>query len=190
AFTIVDDAHGIGILGKKGRGSIELYDVFNKIDMVTGSFGKAFGCAGGFIASNSRVIEFLSYFCPPLVYSTALPPVLAASAIASFEIIESADDKRKKLYKNKEALYVQLKEMGFNLTESNTPLFSIVSKEAQETINLARDLFQKGVYATPFVPPSVPIGRSCLRLIPHAGLGDEEINKVISVFNEIKARYT
>ncbi|MCK5283715.1 MAG: aminotransferase class I/II-fold pyridoxal phosphate-dependent enzyme [Nanoarchaeota archaeon] len=188
AFTIVDDAHGIGILGKNGKGSLELKNVLGKIDMVTGSLGKALGCAGGFIATNSKVAEFFRYFCPPFVYSTALPPSIVAASIASLDLVEKSEAKRKRLYKNKEMLFNGLKEIGYNLTESDTPLFSIKSKEAQEIINLARDLYKKGVYATPFVPPSVPLGSSRLRLIPHAGLGDEEINTVIRIFKDLKSR--
>lgn len=188
AFTIVDDAHGLGILGKNGKGSLEVKNALGKIDMVTGSLGKALGCAGGFIATNSKVAEFFRYFCPPLVYSTALPPSIVAASIASLELVENSDARRKRLYKNKEMLFGSLKDMRYDLTESDTPLFSIKSKEAQEIINLARDIYEKGVYATPFVPPSVPLGSSRLRLIPHAGLGDEEINKIISVFKELKSR--
>ena len=187
AFTIVDDAHGVGILGKNGKGSLEVKNVLGKIDMLTGSLGKALGCSGGFIATNSKVAGFFRYFCPPFVYSTALPPSLVAASIASLELIQKSEERRKRLYDNKNQLFNGLNEIGYDLTESETPLFSVKSREAQEIINLARDLYKNGAYATPFVPPSVPLGSSRLRLIPHAGLGHEDIDKVINIFREIKS---
>lgn len=189
AFTIVDDAHGLGVLGKTGRGSLEVFDVLGEIDIVSGSFGKALGCSGGFIATSHQVADFFRYRCGPLIYSTALSPVLAATTITAIDLVKEANDKRQKLIQNKEKLYAELKEMGYPLTNSVTPLFSIVSKEATQTIQLARDLYNKGVYTTPFVPPSVPNGRSCLRCIPHANLEEEDIDYVIETFRQLKDTY-
>ncbi|MBU2104746.1 MAG: pyridoxal phosphate-dependent aminotransferase family protein [Nanoarchaeota archaeon] len=189
AFTIVDDAHGLGILGKKGKGSLEVFNVLDKIDLVTGSLGKALGSAGGFIATNKSVANFLRYMCAPFIYSTALPPVLAAPAIVAIDLVEKSEDRRQKLFRNKEKLYNSVKELGYNLTNSTTPLFSIISREAEQTIQLAKDLYENGVYATPFVPPSVPKGRSCLRFIPHAGLEEDDINQIIDIFKNLGGKY-
>lgn len=190
AFTIVDDAHGIGVLGKTGRGSLEVFNVLGKIDLVSGSFGKALACSGGFIATNYQVADFFRYRCGPLIYSTVLPPLLAATTITAIDLVKEADEKRQKLAQNKERLYAELKEMGYLLTNSITPLFSIISKEAKQTIRLARDLYKKGVYTTPFIPPSVPGGHSCLRCIPHANLEEADIDYVIEAFRELKESYT
>ncbi|MFA5031939.1 MAG: aminotransferase class I/II-fold pyridoxal phosphate-dependent enzyme [bacterium] len=189
AFTVVDDAHGIGVLGNTGRGSFEMFNVLGKIDLISGSFGKAFGCTGGFIATNHKVADFFRYRCGPLIYSTALPPVLIASIIVAIDLIEKSTERRKMLVQNKETLYTALKGMGYPLTNSITPLFSIISKEAQKIIELARDLYKKGIYATPFIPPSVPEGHSCLRCIPHANLEKEDINYIINTFTELKNIY-
>ncbi len=179
AFTIVDDAHGLGILGNEGKGTCNGFDV----DMVTGSLGKAVGCSGGFIAAKKDVAEYFRYFCPPYVYSTALPPAIAASAIESIDIIRGADDRRSRLFRNKTTLYKGLEDEGYELTGSKTPLFSIKA-DAGKIIELARDLFDKGIYATPFVPPSVPEGR--LRLIPHARLDRDDLEQAIDCFKSLR----
>ncbi len=189
AFIIMDDAHGLGTLGETGRGSSEVKDVLSKVHMITGSLGKGLGCSGGFVSTNHEIAEYFRYFSSQFVYSTALPPAMAAASIEALKIVEYATDRRAKLNANKEKLVKAVKDLGFRTTESTTPLFSIISKDACSTIDLARDLFEKGVYATPFIPPSVPIGRSCLRFIPNAELTDEDLDRVIEAFKGLGGDY-
>ena len=188
AFLILDDAHGIGVLGKHGKGTAELFDVLENVNLITGSLGKALGCFGGFIATNSEIADYLKYSMAPLIYSTALPPVVAAASLASINLVEDADLRRQHLYRNKERMYNALKQMGYKLTPSSTPLFSILLGTNAKTFKLTKSLFEKGVYVTPFATPSVPKGHSLVRLIPHANLTQEDISEAIHVFDEVKKK--
>ncbi len=190
AIVIVDDAHGLGVLGETGRGSLELKGVLGRVDIVTGSLGKALGSCGGFIAGDGDEIKELRYYCSNYIYSTALPPVMAAPAIKALELLDKTDAERKRLWANKDKLYKAVKDMGYSLTPSNTPLFSVMSEDPEEILLLAKDLMDNGVYGTPFIPPSVPSKHSCLRLIPHAGLTDEDIDAVIEVFEKLRGDHT
>ncbi len=189
AFLIVDDAHGLGTIGEEGRGSCEVRSVLSKVDMVTGSLGKTLACTGGFISANHEIADYFRYYSSQFVYSTSLPPAMTAACIKSIEIVKGASDRRRKLVRNKDRLISAVRDLGFNTTSSETPLFSIISRDACDTIRLARDLFERGVYAIPFIPPSVPIGRSCLRFIPSAELDIEDIDQVIEVFKDLGGNY-
>lgn len=190
AFIIMDDAHGLGTVGDNGRGSSEIMNVLSKVHMITGSLGKALGCAGGFITTSHDIADYFRYYCSSFVYSTALPPAITAASIEAFDIVAEAKDRREKLNRNKEVLLKAVRDLGFNTTISSTPLFSIISQHASNTIKLSRDLFERGVYAIPFIPPSVPIGRSCLRFIPSAELDTEDIERTIEIFKDLRGDYS
>lgn len=190
AFIIMDDAHGLGTLGDNGKGSSEVMNVLSKVHMVTGSLGKALGCTGGFMSTSHNIADYFRYYCSHFVYSTALPPAITAASIEAFSLVAEAKDRREKLNRNKEMLLKAVRDLGFKTTGSSTPLFSIISKHAVNTIKLARDLFERGVYTTPFIPPSVPLGRSCLRFIPSAELDTEDIEKVIEIFKGLRGDYS
>lgn len=186
AFVVLDDAHGIGVLGSKGKGTTEYFDCLGKVDLITGSLGKAVGCFGGFIATNSEVADVLRYKNGSLIYSTALPPYISAASLKSLEIIERSNKRRKQIMSNKQKLYDALNKQGYILTPSSTPLFSVITGTNYETAKLSRKLYENGVYGTAFLVPSVPEGRALIRLIPNANLTEDDLNKTISAFGKIK----
>ncbi len=186
AFVILDDAHGVGVLGNKGRGIIEQEDSIGEVDLITGSLGKAVGCFGGFIATSSEITDILRYRMGSLIYSTALPPVICAASLKSLEIVERAQKSREKIGENKKRLFQLLSELGYNLTPSSTPLFSVITGTNYATATLARDLNENKVYGTPFMIPSVPEGRALIRFIPHANLTEEDLVETIGAFKRIK----
>jgi len=185
AFIILDDAHGVGVLGKEGRGVMEKYGIFN-IDLITGSLGKAIGCFGGFLTGKEKIIDFFRYRLPSYIYSTALPPSVAAGSLCSIELIPGLTDRREKIERYKDKLYKSLNNMGYNLTPATSPLFSVIFENTGKTLEVTKALFEKGVYGTPFLPPSVPKESPRIRLIPTANLQEEDIDEVIKVFKEIK----
>ncbi len=186
AFVIVDDAHGIGVLGNEGRGVLEVFDVFKDVDLITGSFGKAIGTFGGFLAGNKQLIDGFRYRTPMYLYSTALPPSIAAATIASLEYTKKHSELREKINKYAKKLFGALKLMKFRLTNSTTPLVSITFKTAEDTFLATKMLFEKGIYVVPFVPPSVPKKASRIRLTLNANLREEDVDYVIQVFEHIR----
>ncbi len=186
AFVIVDDAHGLGVLGREGRGILELTDTYQDVDLMTGSFGKAVGTFGGFIAGKADIIDGFRYKAPMYFYSTALPPVMAGATIASLRYVEDHPRLREKIMRLARKLYEALDQMRFNLTGSTTPLVSVVFKTSENTFLAAKMLSERGIYGVPFIPPSVAKNTARIRLTVNALLEDEDIDKTISAFEEIK----
>ncbi|MCK5659054.1 MAG: pyridoxal phosphate-dependent aminotransferase family protein [Alphaproteobacteria bacterium] len=186
AFTIIDDSHGVGILGDTGRGVVELYDAFKEIDLITFSLGKAIGTFGGALAGRGQIVDFFRYSSSMYFYSTALPPGIAGATIKALKYIDQAQEERGRIKKYANKMYEALKEMGYTLSESEHPLFSVISKTSQETFKLTKQLFERGVYVVPFIPPSVPKNSPRIRLTFNAYLAESDVNQAISVFKEIK----
>ena len=189
AFLIVDDAHGVGVLGKEGRGILEKFNAYNDVDLVTGSLGKALGVFGGFLAGKDKLIDYFKYNSPMHFYSTALPPYIAAATIAAIDFVKTHDDIRQRIFAYKDKLFTELKSLGYRLTDSQTPLFSILFRDSVETLKFTRLLSKKQIYVVPFVPPSVPKESPRIRLLASAYLKDKDIDKVIKVFKELKNNY-
>ncbi|MBL7130243.1 MAG: aminotransferase class I/II-fold pyridoxal phosphate-dependent enzyme [Candidatus Omnitrophica bacterium] len=189
AFVIVDDAHGLGVLGEEGRGILEKYNVYNDVDLITGSLGKALGIFGGFLAGREKLIDYFRYNAFMYFYSTALPPYIAAAGIAAIDFLKAHNDLRLKIFGYKDKIFSALKGMGYRLTKSETPLFSILFRNSYETIKMTKLLFERQIYVVPFLPPSVPKTSPRIRLLASAYLTDKDIDKVIRVFKELKTEY-
>ncbi len=186
AFVVVDDAHGIGVLGETGRGVIEQCQVFDRVDLITGSYGKAFGAFGGFISGKKQILDYFRYDSSMLIYSTALPPAVTAAALASLEIVDKHPELIKRTWQYANQLRKGLLEMGYKLTNSKAPLVSVLFKSTPQTVMATKILFSKGVMGTPFVAPSVPAKYPRIRLIPGANLKEEHIEKALVAFKELK----
>ncbi len=186
AFIVLDDAHGVGVLGNKGKGVIEQFDCLGEVDLISGSLGKAIGCFGGFIATSSEVTDIFKYKMGSLIYSTSLPPSLSAAALKSLEFVERGYKRREHIMKNKQKLFDALNKQGYVLTPSSTPLFSVIAGTNYEAAKLSKGLYEHGIYGTPFLTPSVPEGRALIRLIPHANLTEKDLNETIQAFEKVK----
>ncbi|MBI4981637.1 MAG: aminotransferase class I/II-fold pyridoxal phosphate-dependent enzyme [Candidatus Omnitrophica bacterium] len=189
AQIIIDDAHGIGVLGKNGRGALEHFNAFNDIFLISGSLGKAIGLSGGFLAGNKQTIEYLRYNSGPYFYSTALAAHIAKSAITALEITKKSDKTREKIFSLKNTLYHALLKMNYQLSSSEAPIFSILFKDTFSTLKFSKALFRENIYAVVFLPPSVPQDSPRIRLIVSAHLNTDIINKTIRIFNKIKDEY-
>jgi len=164
-WLMLDDAHGIGVLGKHGRGTLEHLNIdANDTTIITGTFGKAFGTSGAFVAANDDVIESLIQFAKPYIYNTAMPPPMVAATLKSLELIQTEAWRREKL--NELIIYfkMQAKEMGVELIDSTTAIQSIVIGDADKAIEIHDALQQKNILVSLFRPPTVPVNSSCLRI--------------------------
>jgi len=185
---IIDDSHGIGVIGKTGKGILEEKNIENYEGIYTASTGKALGVAGGFVSSNYQIIEFLRYSSPGLLYSTAIPPTLIAGTIKALEII-TRDGKElvQSLSDNKKYLYENMLKHNFHLLQSEAFICSALTGSNEKTFRICKALFQAKILTTPFIYPSVAKNKGIIRLIPRVDLSTDQLDYVISAFVKIRA---
>ena len=164
AMLFVDDAHGTGVMGKGGRGTVEHFGIDPQRIFQMGTLSKALGTVGGYLVGSQSCIQYLINSCRSFLYSTALPPSFAAAAQTALEIVQSDSGRRTRLWKNREHMFQGLSAMGFTLTQTQSPILPIILNEAHLAVTMSKALFDHGVYIPPIRPPTVPQGTSRLRV--------------------------
>ncbi|WP_291634766.1 pyridoxal phosphate-dependent aminotransferase family protein [Clostridium sp.] len=186
ALPIIDDSHGLGVIGKSGKGILEEASIDNYRGIYTASLGKAFANSGGIIAGPKSIIEYLRYYCPHLVYSTALPPSSLGGIEKVIDIIEKDfDNISKRMWNYRNNISNCLTLNGFKLAEGKAPITSIVTRSSGATIYLAKKFYENKILTTPFIAPSVPLNQGRVRLIAGANLKEESIEKVLKIIKNI-----
>ncbi len=190
AITFVDDSHGIGVMGKTGRGTIEHFGLLGKIDIITGTLGKALGgAAGGFVASSSSVITTLSQISRPQLFSNGVPPTVAGSALQAICILQKSPGLVKKLRSNTDYFRKKLKSMGFNPLDSESAIIPVIVGETAQAIRLSNALLDEGVFVTGFGYPVVPEGTARIRIQISAVLDKKTMDKALLAFERVKNRF-
>jgi glycine C-acetyltransferase len=185
-LPVIDDSHGIGVIGRSGRGILEEKNIENFDGIYTASLGKALANSGGIISGKKGLIEYLKYSCPGFIYSTALPPPVLAGIEAVLDIIDKEFPiLSEKMWRYKQMISECLIDSGFNLTEGQAPITSILIKDLEDCARIAKKIHANNILATPFVPPSVPPNENKIRLIAGANLSDSTINKALDIFRKI-----
>ncbi len=188
ALVMVDDSHASGVLGKSGRGSIEQAGVMDRIDILTSTFGKALGGAGGgFTAGRKEIIQVLHQRSRTTLFSNSLPPMIAAAALY---VLQSYDDKfirnREKLEENTKYFRSKMEELGFALGgDGKHPITPVMLMEEKLASNMARVLFDKGIYVRGFTYPVVPKGKARIRVQISAAHTTEQIDQAVAAFAEV-----
>ena len=182
ASLFVDDAHGTGILGSTGRGSLEHCGVEGRIPFHMGTLSKALGCAGGYLVGSRSMVQFLINTSRSFIYTTAPPPAVAAAALAALHVLESEPDRRIRLWKNREHLVAGLRNLGFRITATASPIIPIVVGEAERTLLCAKELLRHGVYAPAIRPPTVPQGSSRIRVTVTADHTTAHLDEALAAF--------
>jgi glycine C-acetyltransferase len=187
AVPVVDDSHGIGVIGKKGKGIISHSEIEDFNGIYTTSLGKALANNCGIIGGSKELIYFLSYYSSHLIYSTAVSPSVLAGINTTLDIVEEEFDVRSKtIYYYSGVIKNSLLKNGFKIVNGEAPINSILAGSSDDTILLAKKLFDKGIMSTPFVYPSVRKNEGKIRLIAGANLRESSIAKALDIFNEIK----
>jgi len=165
ALLVVDDAHGCGVLGEKGKGSAELMGVIDDIDINVGTFGKAFGSFGAYAATSSEFRSFLLNRARSFIFSTSLPPSVLAASIAAIKIVRSEEGRvlRRRLRENSDLFRKLLNSYGFSTGKSSTQIIPLICGSPEATMAFSARLFSEGVYVQGIRPPTVPAGSSRLR---------------------------
>jgi len=186
AMLIVDDSHGVGVLGDRGKGTHEHFDLLGKIDVFTGTLGKALGgAAGGYVAASGKAIELLEQRARPSLFSNALPATVAYSADKAIEVIERDPGIVKKLHGNVAAIRKGLADHGYDCTPSPTAIIPIMIGDEAEAIKKSKRLFEMGVMVIGFGFPVVPKGEARLRVQVSAALEDHHIQRALDAFGKL-----
>lgn len=185
AMLLVDEAHSTGVLGDKGRGTLEFLGVEHPSIIQMGTLGKAVGSFGAFIAGSADLIEALKSKARPFIYTTALPPSICAASIKAIEIIEKEPGLRDRLWENAAFFRNGLREAGLDTLGSQTQIIPIAVGQAQRTMELSSRLLEKGVFIQGIRPPTVPEGTSRLRVSVTAAHSSEDLASALSAIMEV-----
>ncbi|MDN5925510.1 MAG: glycine C-acetyltransferase [Hyphomicrobiales bacterium] len=183
ALVMVDDSHAVGFVGPGGRGTPALYEIADKIDIVSGTLGKALGGAsGGYISGRREVVDWLRQASRPYLFSNALMPAICAASICAIDMAETASDLRQNLSRRVMQLRTGLSELGLEVGGIDHPIVPIITGDAQAAKDLAVHLFMNDILATPFAYPIVPKGAARVRLQVSASHSERDIERVVSSF--------
>lgn len=186
AVPIIDDSHGIGVIGKNGKGILGKKGIKDFQGIYTASLGKALANSGGIVSGRKQLIEFLRYFCSGFTYSTALSPSVLGGVNEVLNIIDDGFcDISKRMWRYKRLISKCLEDCGYKIIHGEAPITSIICGGMEDTIIMSKTLFEHNILSTPFIPPSVPLNQGRVRLIAGANLKEDTIKKCLDIFKNI-----
>jgi len=183
--VMVDDAHGIGVLGEHGRGTAEHFGVEDGVDLVMGTFSKSLASVGGFVAGEERVINWIKHRARSMIFSAAPPPAAVAAVIKAIEIIEREPERRRQLWDNTRYMAKGLADLGFDTGDSATPIIPVVVGDDRVAFVMARRLQEEGVFVNPVITPAVPPGRALLRTSYMATHRRQHLDRALAAFAKV-----
>lgn len=183
AAVVVDDAHGVGVIGEGGRGTASHFGL--DVDLITGTFSKSFASLGGFVVGDRHVIDYIKHFARALIFSAAIPPSNAAAALAALDIMETEPEHRERLLSNVRYMREGFSRLGFDTTGYVSAIIPLRIGDDQATFMAWRSLFENGVFTNAVVPPAVPNGQSLLRTSYMATHTSEQLDRCLEVFEKV-----
>jgi glycine C-acetyltransferase len=184
AIVMVDDAHGSGVMGSHGRGTVDHFGLHGQVDIVVGTMSKAFGAMGGYVASTATMREIMVNKARPLLFSTPHPPSVVASCIAAVELLESDDTLIKQLWYNTRYFKAGMKSIGLPI-ESETPLCPVIVGTSEKAQKLSQRLYEEGIYGRAIVFPTVAQDKARVRIIINANHTQPQLDRCIEAFEKI-----
>ena len=185
ALVMVDDAHGEGVLGTHGRGIVDHFELHGEVDVEIGTFSKAIGTVGGCAAGSAKLIEYLKQQGRPFLFSSAVTPPDVAATIKSIEILEKDDTLVRKLWNNGDLFKEKMKEAGFDVGHSETPITPVMIGDAKDASEMSSKLFAEGVFAQSIGYPTVPKGKARIRVMISATHSEEDLEFALSKFKKV-----
>ena len=186
AMVMVDESHSAGVVGKTGRGVTERYDLMGKIEIITGTLGKAFGGAiGGFTTGKKEIIDMLRQRSRPYLFSNSIPPMVAAAGIEALNIMQNSNDLQDKLHANTEYFVSKMKAVGFDIKPTESAICAVMLYDAKLSQDMAAAMMKEGIYVTGFYYPVVPKGQARIRVQISAAHEREHLDKCIAAFTKI-----
>jgi 8-amino-7-oxononanoate synthase len=185
AGVMVDDAHGLGVLGSRGRGTAEHFGLEDEVDLIMGTFSKSLASIGGFICGDADMIHFIKHNARTLIFSAAPPPASVAAASAAVDIIAREPDRRERLWKNTRFMMQGLKNLGFDTGASETPVIPILVGDDFRAFAMSKRLQEEGVFVNPVVSPATPKGRALLRTSYMATHTEEQLSRALDALKKV-----
>ncbi len=182
---MVDDAHGVGVLGKHGRGTAEHFGLEDKVDLIMGTFSKSLATVGGFVVGEPDVIKYVKHRARALMFTAAPPPASVAAALAALDIIESEPERRERLWENTRFMMTELRGIGFDCGNSRTPVIPIVVGPDQLAFQMAKRLDDEGVFVNAVVSPGSPPGRALIRTSYMATHTTAHLTRALEAFRKV-----
>ena len=187
ALVMVDDSHAVGFMGEHGRGTSEYCGVMGRMDVITGTFGKALGGAsGGYTAARKEIVDLLRQKSRPYLFSNALAPAICAASMKTLDMLEASTALRDKVHENANYFRAELSKLGFDLLPGEHPIVPIMLYDAKVAQEFARRMLDKGVYVTGFCYPVVPMGKARIRTQISAGHTKADLDFAVKCFGEVK----
>jgi 8-amino-7-oxononanoate synthase len=189
ARLYLDDAHAVGVVGDGGRGSASVFGLTDQVDLISGTFSKSFASLGGFIVGDRPVIEYIRHHSPAHIFSASMPPANVATVLKALEILKEEPWRIKRLEEISLYMRTELKNLGFNVWSSQSPIIPVVIGDMMQCFRFWKDLFEEGVYANAVIPPAVPQGQSLLRTSYMASHTDDHLNRILDAFKKIGLKH-
>ena len=181
AMTYVDDAHGSGVLGKSGRGTVDHFGLNGQVDFIIGTLSKAIGVVGGYVCGSKSSRDWLLHRGRPLLFSTAMMPAAVAAIIEAFKMLEESSEYTDKLWENAKYFKDELVKKGFDIGKSQTPITPIMVGDEAKTMRFSKELLNRGVYVSGIVFPTVPVGLGRVRCMVSALHTKEILKKAVEI---------
>lgn len=189
ALVMVDDSHAVGFVGQHGRGTHEHCGVLGRVDILTGTLGKALGGAsGGYVSGRRHIVELLRQRSRPYLFSNSVAPAIVAASIAVLNLVESADDLRLALRENTVYFRARMAETGFEILPGEHPITPVMTGDARLAVDLARELLELGVYVVGFAYPVVPMGEARIRTQVSAAHSRDDLDFALNAFAAARSR--
>jgi len=182
---MVDDAHGLGVMGEHGHGTLEHFGVTDQVDLVMGTFSKSFASLGGFIAGDERVIAYIRHHSRALIFSAAMPPSAIAAVQAAVEVIDTEPEIREQLWRNTKFMMQAVTELGFNVGDTETPIIPLIVGDDIRTAIFWRRLFEEGIFSNCVISPGVPPGTQRIRTALMATHSLEDLERVVETCGRV-----
>jgi 8-amino-7-oxononanoate synthase len=189
ADLLLDDAHGVGVLGKGGEGTADHFNLTEKVDVIVGTFSKSLASVGGFVAATEPIIHYLKHNARALIFSASPPPASVASVIAAIKIIQEEPERRALLWRNTHFLRRGLQELGLDTGSSETPIIPVVVGDAMNAFQICRLMQDAGVFINPVVPPAVQPGQSLIRFSVMSTHTIEQLTHALEIIAKISKQF-
>jgi 8-amino-7-oxononanoate synthase len=189
ARIMVDDAHAVGVIGKGGRGTASHFSLEKETDLTMGTFSKTFASLGGFVVGEYKVIDYLKHNAPALIFSASPTPASVAAAMAALDILESEPERVDRLMSNARTMRSGLKSMGYNVSEHDSAVVSVIIGDTEKVLMMWRDIFEEGVFVNAFIRPGVPPGMEMLRTSYMATHEKHHLEKILDVLKKVGKKF-